>query len=95
MTDMQLPVVEPLTVADIDEWIASIEESPAYAGVHVPYDWARAALGAVLGEDIPRGAWLAKELLATLRRARTVAARLACDEVCVCGECWADEARQR
>ena len=61
------------TVADLDEWIATVELDVALPGgnaTHYPNDWARNGLAAMLGEPITQRLWASDELLATLRRAR-------------------------
>ncbi|MFE7868826.1 hypothetical protein ACFUYE_00540 [Micromonospora humida] len=64
-----------LTVADIDEWIAVTRNvaNPHAAG-HYPNEWARTALGELLGEEIPHRRWSTRDLVATLTRARQIAA---------------------
>ncbi|OKI47287.1 hypothetical protein [Micromonospora sp. CB01531] len=66
----------PLTVADLDEWIAATRAvaNPHVAG-HWPNEWARAGLGALLGEGIPHRRWSTRELLDALARARQIAIR--------------------
>lgn len=64
----------PLTVADIDEWMAKIRSVNPHVTVHWwPNEWARAGLGALLGEEIPHRRWFTRELLALLGRARKAA----------------------
>lgn len=68
----QLPTHDPLTVADIDEWLADIR-SDAPNTTHTPNEWTRTALAALLGEEIPYRLWASDELTALLERARKVA----------------------
>ncbi|MFE7869742.1 hypothetical protein ACFUYE_05255 [Micromonospora humida] len=71
------PVAAPaaLTVADLDEWIA-VTRNVAHPHVsgHYPNEWARTALGELLGEEIPHRRWSTRDLVATLTRARRIAA---------------------
>ena len=60
-----------LTTADIDEWAAELRTTAAT--VYHPHEWARAALSALLGEDIPDRCTVAG-LRAALSRARQLAA---------------------
>jgi len=64
-----------LTVADIDEWLALLE-APAGMSIpdFVPNEWARTALGDLLGERLPHTAWPGAKLRPMLLRARAVAA---------------------
>lgn len=58
-----------LTAADLDEWIASVEQSPHDTG-HWPNEWARAGLGALVGESwVDPQRFTKAELLPLLRRA--------------------------
>lgn len=78
MEQLQLPlpadINEPFTLADLDEWIAHVEacsyDSNGYNAAHYPNEWAREGLAALLGESVPFGRWVTKDLLALLRRAR-------------------------
>lgn len=63
----------PMTIADIDEWIADVNQSQ-WSTHHVPNEWARGALGALLDEEIPAQVWTSGELLSLLNRARQRAA---------------------
>jgi hypothetical protein len=64
------PPVEPeaFTAADLGEWIAHVETCTYDTG-HWPNEWARDGLAALLGEPVPHGRRVTKELLALLRRA--------------------------
>lgn len=62
----------PLTAADLDEWTAQVEASTHDTG-HWPNDWARAGLGALVGQSWPhRRRFTTKELLGLLRQARQI-----------------------
>jgi hypothetical protein len=67
-TLFDLPAVEALTAADLDEWIAEVKASNA--AYYFPSEWARAALAATVGTDPERPRWTVQELLDVLRRAR-------------------------
>lgn len=63
------PAHPPFTTVDIDQWLADIRTSGP--SCHwCPNDWTRAALGELLGEDIPHRVWTSSDLTYALRRAR-------------------------
>ncbi|MCX4470480.1 hypothetical protein OOK41_09190 [Micromonospora sp. NBC_01655] len=74
-TTAEADTAPPLTLADLDEWIALTRNTtnPHVAG-HYPNEWARAGLGELLGEEIPHRRWSTRDLLAALTRARQIAA---------------------
>lgn len=72
-TQLDLFTTEPteaFTLADLDEWIAHVE-ARTYDISHWPNEWARSGLASLLGEPVPHGRWVTKELLALLLRARS------------------------
>ncbi|GAB2952023.1 hypothetical protein GCM10027280_45530 [Micromonospora polyrhachis] len=77
----------PLTVADLDEWIAVTRNvANSHAAGHYPFEWARAGLGALLGEVIPHRRWSTRELLDALARARQIAAKADVDDRVIGGD---------
>lgn len=65
-----------LTTADIDEWLALVDPSTYSDGSDYPsffpYEWARDALGGLLGQEVPWRRYAARETRELLTRARTV-----------------------
>lgn len=46
-----------MNLADLDEWIALVEDTRQRLGTLVPNQWARTGLSAILGEDVPAGSY--------------------------------------
>jgi hypothetical protein len=62
----------PLTVADIDEYIAEIYSNPTF-DMFFPYEWVRVGLDQLLGQAHPYRGYARGELLAALVKARKAA----------------------
>lgn len=73
MTDTLFDLQPTLSVADLDEYAAYVTAS-GWDSSHFPFEWVRAGLAGLLGDEFPYRRYGRPEMLGLLDRARRVLA---------------------